>query len=137
MKLEYLRSHILDRLRYNLSMNTKKGSNLRFIIFRSKSDKEFTGVCYDLAIIQTGNDVEKLQKELTEAALGYVKTVKQDDLPDYLLNQSDKLPDEYRKIFETFVQSFDAKKSPEKPKTNKPLLDPESRLFMQPIPQYA
>lgn len=120
-------------------MNTKTGGNLRFLIFREDPKGEYTGICYDLAIVKTDTDPERLQRDLNEAAMGYVTTVKQDNLPDTLLNQSDKLPREYQQRFTGYVELFNntAAVNNVVSRVKSAFSDPEARLFVQPVLQRA
>jgi len=78
--------------------NTKKQGQLRFIIYRKKQDKHFTGVCLDLDIVEQNKDPEILRKNLEEAAKGYIEAVSKCNLSDELLNK--KVPKKYLKIIE-------------------------------------
>lgn len=81
-----------------MSQNTKKKGMLRFFIYYDKKEKEFVGVCIDLGIIKCGDNPYYVEKDLTEAAMGYIETIGKENLPDTLLNQ--KPPQEYLDIFE-------------------------------------
>jgi|GEM_PF-1678185 len=90
----------IDSLWYNIDTmnNTKKQGQLRFIIYRKKQDKHFTGVCLDLDIVEQNKDPEILRKNLEEAAKGYIEAVSKCNLSDELLNK--KVPKKYLKIIE-------------------------------------
>ncbi|MFH1412539.1 MAG: hypothetical protein ABIG10_00720 [bacterium] len=74
-------------------INTKKNTILRFFIYYDEKEKEFIGVCVDLAIIKVGNDPRKVKDDLINASFGYAEAVCNQNLPDKLLNH--KLPKEY------------------------------------------
>lgn len=83
-------------------MNTHNKGVLHFVIFKEAGDKEFTGICYELSLVLTGSNEDKLKKELTETAKNYAETVMEKKLSLKLLNQQKKLPKNYRNLFKMF-----------------------------------
>lgn len=83
-------------------MNSHHKGILHFVIFKTPKDKEYTGVCYELSLVLTDSDPEKLESDLTDMAKHYVKTVRQRKLSAKLLNQENKLPREYKTLFKLF-----------------------------------
>ncbi|MCX6809764.1 MAG: hypothetical protein NTZ65_03410 [Candidatus Berkelbacteria bacterium] len=67
--------------------NTKRQGQFRFVIYRRARDKNYTGVCLDLDIVEEGKDPVALRKSLEEAARGLLETVCRGNLSDKLLNQ--------------------------------------------------
>lgn len=76
--------------------NTKERGVIRFLIYKRKEDKLFTGICLDLDIVEQAEDVEFLRKSLIEAAQGYVEAVCKNNLTDNLLNKP--IPKKYEQI---------------------------------------
>ena len=81
--------------------NTKEKGILRFLVYFDPKDNEFIGVCMDLGIIKTGKNPINVEKDVTEAAMGYVETICKEKLSDKLLNQ--KPPKEYIEIFNNYI----------------------------------
>jgi hypothetical protein len=69
----------------NGMFNTKKAGTARTIIFQS--GKLFKAVCLDFDIIEEANTMEKVEKQIREAIVGYIKNVCQNNLDDSLLNR--------------------------------------------------
>jgi len=92
--------------------NTKKKGIYRFFIYYDKNDKEFVGVCIELGIIKVGKDPEEVQEDLNNAALGYIKAVVKDNLPDKLLNQEP--PKKYLDIYKQIIEASAKRKIPRK-----------------------
>lgn len=86
-----------------MSKNTKKTGILRFFTYFDEKAKEFVGVCLDLSIVKCGENPYYVEKDLVEAAMGYVEAVCKNRLPDALLNQ--KPPKEYLNLFEQFISA--------------------------------
>lgn len=85
-----------------MSMNIRNKTILHFIIFKEDNEKEYTGICYELSLVLTSSDTEKLKEELTSTAQNYVKTILEEKLSGNLLNQQDKLPKKYQYLFKAF-----------------------------------
>jgi hypothetical protein len=71
--------------------NTKRSTNLRFMMYGTKSG--YTAVCLDLALIREGKDPLKLKNRIERVAYNYFINVVKHNLDDNLLNQT--LPEEY------------------------------------------
>ncbi|MBI4121777.1 MAG: hypothetical protein HY461_00440 [Parcubacteria group bacterium] len=82
--------------------NSKNQGLLRFFTYFDPKEKEFVGVCIELAIIKTGENPYFVKKDLEEAAFGYVETVCNRQLPDSLLNQA--LPKEYEDLYHEILE---------------------------------
>ncbi|MBT6300863.1 MAG: hypothetical protein HOJ15_00350 [Candidatus Jacksonbacteria bacterium] len=95
--------------------NTKHSGLLRFFVYFDNSDKEFVGVCVELGIIKTGKDQSRVRKNLINASIGYLETLHENDLPDYLLNQYP--PKQYMDIFES-IQAASTKREIKKSKVD-------------------
>ena len=86
----------------NRQRNTKKNILLRFFIYFDKQEQEFVGVCVDLGIIKAGTDPDQVEKDLDEAALGYIQNIVKDkDFNEDLLNQEP--PKEYMDIYNEII----------------------------------
>ena len=110
--------------------STKKESLLRFFIYYDKKEHEYVGVCIDLGIIKCGENPYHVEQDLVDAALGYVETIEQEELPDYLLNQ--KPPQEYLTIFKKLIR---ATVSHSRYVSQKPQVDfNEARTFLKKVP---
>jgi hypothetical protein len=66
--------------------NSKKGGNLNFIVYQDPETKLYCGLCLQLGLYDSSDNLEALKKNLVEAAKGYVHTVMKDKLSDSLLN---------------------------------------------------
>ena len=81
--------------------NTKEKGLLRFLVYFDPKDNEFVGICMDLSLIKTGRNPLEVERDVVEAAMGYVETVCKENLPDKLLNQ--KPPKEYIDVFNNYL----------------------------------
>ena len=109
--------------------NTKQQGLLRFFIYFDKKDNEYVGFCIDLGIIKCCSNPYHIERDLVEAAQGYVETVCEQKLPDNLLNQSP--PREYLDIFESFVRTITCKQTVQDSSIN---FD-EARTFSKSVPE--
>lgn len=112
--------------------NTKTRGILRFMIFKEPGEKEYTGVCYELSIVLTDSNPEKLKNELTSASRGYVDRVIKSGMPDKLLNQSHKLPDRYKNLFKNFDKIYDVTRRPTLTEEIDKVID--ARAFVERVP---
>lgn len=112
-----------------MSQNTKKKGMLRFFIYYDKKEKEFVGVCVDLGIIKCGDNPYFVEKDLKEAASGYLETVTKENLPDSLLNQ--KPPQEYIEIFHKISNAIFNRKAQESSTVDLS----EARTFVKTVPE--
>ncbi len=71
----------------NRKKNSKEKGNNEFFIYQNKIGGNFTGVCLTFDIVEEGADPESLMKSLEEAALLHIETVRENKLPDKLLNR--------------------------------------------------
>ena len=111
-----------------MTKNTKKNGILRFFIYYDKKEKEFVGVCVDLGIIKCGDNPYYVEKDLTDAAMGYVEMIEKENLPDNLLNQ--KPPHEYLEIFVKISDAFFHRKA-----SGHSTIDvDEARTFVRKVP---
>lgn len=69
----------------NSKNNTKKGGVARTIIF--PSGKNYKAVCLDFDIIEEAKTREGVEKQIKEAAVGYIKNVCKNNLDNRLLNR--------------------------------------------------
>ena len=77
--------------------NTKKSGMMEFFVYQEKS--KFIGVCLTFDIVEEGEDLKEVMKNLEEAALLHLEVVCKENLSDDLLNRY--APDEYwEKYFE-------------------------------------
>ena len=65
--------------------NTKKAGTARAIIFQS--GKSFKAVCLDFDIIEEASTMEKAEKKIREAVVGYIKNICKNNLDDSFLNR--------------------------------------------------
>ena len=84
---------------------------LRFFIYYDTKAKEFVGVSIDVGIVTTGENPYFVERDLTEATLGYVETVHKEKLPLSLLHQHP--PQKYMDIFSNFMRTTSGKKAPQ------------------------
>ena len=84
-------------------MNTYKKGYIRFIIYKKRGEKTFTGVCLDFGIVIEDKDLEYVKKELETAAIGYLETVCKEKMDEALLNgrANKKYYEIYYKILES------------------------------------
>lgn len=97
---------------YNTLMNTKNKGQVRLLII--ETPKEYVGVCYEFAIVLENKNEDKLIEDLIEAAKGYIRTIRENNLPDSLLDKSMMLPEEYKSLFDELENRIAAKKSSRK-----------------------
>lgn len=83
-------------------MNTKKSGEVRFIVFREKGKRLWTGVCLDFGILVENADRKILVQELVVGAKGYLENVVKNGLSDELLNN--QAPAEYFELVENFTK---------------------------------
>jgi len=85
------------------NMNKITRGQIKFIIFKKKGDKLFTGVCLDFGMVIQGKTIDEVKNELSVVSLGYLKTVKKEKLSEDLLNnQAEK---KYFDLYEAFLKS--------------------------------
>lgn len=65
--------------------NNKNSGNLNFIIYQDQETKEYCGLCIELGIYDSSDNLESLKKNLIDASKGYVHSVMKDKLSDELL----------------------------------------------------
>lgn len=109
--------------------NTKQNTVLRFFTYYDEKGKEFVGVCLDLGIVKSGENPYFVEKDVVDAAMGYVEAVCKEHLPDTLLQQ--KPPQEYIDRFERFIQTTTTQRIPKHLGFN---LD-EARTFIRTFPE--
>lgn len=85
-----------------MGMNTHHKVILHFLIFKEPDEDVYTGVCYELSLVLTNKDPDKLREEISKTAQNYVETVVERELSTNLLNQQKKLPKPYRDLFRAF-----------------------------------
>ncbi len=66
-------------------MNSKTSGILNFVIYQDPESKEYCGLCLELGLYDSSDNLETLKKNLIESAKGYVNTVTKDSLSDELL----------------------------------------------------
>ncbi len=91
-------------------MNTKERGQFTLVIFKTPKNKEYVGFCYELAIVLSDKNQERLRKDLLEAVKGYVETVRENNLSNKLLNRHKMLPSEYRQLYEFLEKSLNKKR---------------------------
>lgn len=93
-------------------MNTIKKSQIRFLIFKEKGDKLYTGVCLDFGIVVQGEDEGYVKYQLEKGAVGYIKTVKKEKMDEALLNNQaeKKYFDRYNKLLKEELKRDKTKK---------------------------
>lgn len=84
-------------------MNTTKRGTVTFLIYKKGQDRFYTGVCLDFGIVIENENLEFVQKELFSAAMGYLKTVRKENMDESLLNN--QAPMKYFEIFERALKS--------------------------------
>lgn len=94
--------------------NTKKSGSFSFIIFKEEDD-DYCAVCLELNLIEWGQDKEKLQKSITEAAMSYLQGVRDNNLPDEVLNN--RAPQKYWDLVEKSTAHI-TKKTTSRSKSN-------------------
>ena len=72
---------------YSIGMNTKAGGEVNFIIYKDSKANEYTAVCLDFDIIETGDDPDELRLSIEEAARMHITTIIEQGLSDKLLNR--------------------------------------------------
>lgn len=86
-------------------MNTKESGEVNFIIFKEKDNDEYTAVCLDFDIVESGDDIEFLRKSIEEAAKMHIETVRGFGLDDALLNRH--APEAYWDVAKKVVADYD------------------------------
>jgi hypothetical protein len=84
--------------------NTKEFGALRFFIYPDMAEKAFVGVCIDLGIVKVDKNLDRLKKDLEEAAQGYVEGIIKYNLNEALLNQ--KPPKKYLDLYERYLSEL-------------------------------
>jgi hypothetical protein len=113
-------------------MNTIKKGQIRFLIFKEKGEKLFTGVCLDFGIVLQDKNEEKLKCELEQSALGYLKTVAKDKMNEDLLNnQAEK---KYFDLYEKFLKE-ELKRASSKKEVKTNLSNRYINMFQFPVNQ--
>lgn len=116
-------------------MNSKQKGILHFLIFKKPDVREYTGICYELAIVFEGKNPELLHKQLTEASREYVRVVIEKSMSDKLLNQANKLPEHYVALFKDFEQLYTIhKKDNKSPLTEAIDSVLDARAFVERVP---
>lgn len=64
-----------------------------------RDDGVYVGVCYEFAIVLENKNHEKLMDSLEEAAKGYIQVVRENNLPNDLLDKHKELPKEFQSIY--------------------------------------
>ena len=84
-------------------MNKITCGQIKFLIFKKKGDKLFTGVCLDFGMVIQGKTIDEVKNELQTASLGYLKTIRKEKLGEGLLNnQAEK---KYFDLYNAFLES--------------------------------
>ena len=81
--------------------NTKNSGSARIFIFPEKHG--YTAICLDFGVLGFGETLEEAEKDIKDAVIGHLETVRENNLPDYLLNRP--APEEYWKKFEAYQKS--------------------------------
>lgn len=113
--------------------NTKERGLFRFIVYKKVGDKNYTGVCLDLDIIEENKDPIILRKSLEEAAQGYLEVVCKNKLDDKLLSKS--APKQYWQILKDLENYFHLLHQTSGPKQALPIQD--SQIFTKRIKNLA
>jgi len=71
--------------------NTKERGVFEIFVYPEK--KKFVGVCLTFDIVEEGNSLQDVSKNILEAALLHIESVVKNELPDELLNRY--APEEY------------------------------------------
>lgn len=117
--------------------NTKDGFALRFLIYKEPDEKFFTGVCYELSIVLTDKNLERLKRRLTATAHDYAQTVINEGFPDKLLDQSNKLDPKYAVLFKKFDDLYNINRKSATSEEIEEVADLSAVAFIEPIPAYA
>lgn len=81
--------------------NTKKSGVIEFLIYKEKD--AYVGVCLSFNIIEEGDDIQKVSEQLEEAARLHLRVVRDENLPDALLNRH--APKEYWDKYFSFLEA--------------------------------
>ena len=84
--------------------NTKKKVGLRFMIFPSNKGL-YTAVCFELGLVREGKNPLKLKWRIESLAKKYIKSIRDNNLSEDLLNQS--LPAKYEKKYQAVVKAHE------------------------------
>ncbi|MCX6812455.1 MAG: hypothetical protein NTW79_02440 [Candidatus Berkelbacteria bacterium] len=74
------------------------------MIYKRARDKNYTGVCLDLDIVEEGSDPVVLKQSLEEAAQGYLEIVCKENLSEKLLNKP--APKKYWSVIQDLEKYF-------------------------------
>ena len=91
---------------YSIGMNTKAGGEVNFIIYKDSKANEYTAVCLDFDIIETGDDPDELRLSIEEAARMHITTIIEQGLSDKLLNRP--APVKYWNIAKKMAEHYEA-----------------------------
>ena len=93
------------------------------MIFKENDTDSFTGVCLDFGIVVEEETYIKTKRELEKASLGYLNAIRQENLPDHLLNN--RAQSEYLEIYHKYRKAEAANTEGSRMKLLKNLRDSE------------
>ena len=89
--------------------NTKEKALIHFAIIPGKKKGWFVAICFELGLVEEGNDFFSLRNRISKVAREYFKVVAEDnELSDDLLNQS--LAKEYENLYKTVKEEMEAER---------------------------
>lgn len=113
--------------------NTKQQGQFRFVIYKKAGEKNYTGVCLDLDIVEQDKDPVALRKSLEEAAQGYLEAVCKNNLNEELLNKP--ALKKYWRILKDLENYFHLLHQISQPRQSLPVQD--SQIFIKRIKNLA
>lgn len=81
--------------------NTLEKGRIRFLIYGSPAKKHYTGICYELGLVEEGNSVEEVKHRLINGTVAIVQTVTKEKMPLDCINMRPAL--KYTVIFYFFA----------------------------------
>lgn len=93
------------QLRFN---NTYESGSLTFLFLRSKENKNFLAICLEFDLETEAATFIEAQEKIEEYAKLWLENVKENKLPEELLNKS--APEEYWKIANDFEEERKSRK---------------------------